>query len=243
MISIVIPVHDEEKVISATLERLRDITLPHEVIVADDASTDATVAIARKYADIVVTSPTKRPTISANRNAGVKASHGDMLVFMDSTSVILDDIDDFFKRALAHFEADPTLMALTGVLWVEPELETFMDRAVYVVFNWVHRLKNNVLHMGESSGKFQMMRRSAFVKVGGFREDLVTREDADMFNRLGKLGRTYCDPGLRIYHSGRRAHAIGWPRLLYTWIIESIWFAAFGKSLSKNWDRFWEKHT
>jgi len=95
MISIIIPVHNEEKVIGATLGRLKSLTLPHEVIVADDASTDATVSIARQHADIVVTSPAKGPTISANRNAGAKASHGDMLVFMDSTSVILEDLDGF----------------------------------------------------------------------------------------------------------------------------------------------------
>lgn len=241
MISIIIPVYNEEAVIGDTLSRLAKLTLPHEIIVSDDKSTDRTVEIARRSADLVLTTETKHSTISANRNAGAQAAHGDFLVFMDSTSIIPGDQDAFFSRALAHFENNPELMALTGALWVTPELETIPDRVIYTIFNWVHRLKNNVFHIGESSGKFQMMRKSTFEKVGGYNVGLVTREDADLFNRLAKLGRTLCDPKLVIYHSGRRAHAIGWPRLLFTWMIESVWVALFGKALSKNWDRVWEK--
>lgn len=243
MISIIIPVYNEEAVIRNTLLKLKGLTLPHEIIVADDKSSDRTVEIAKEYADIVVTSEVKHSTISANRNAGAKTAHGDFFVFMDSTVRVDGNPNEFFERALKYFNADPKLMALTGALWVEPELETFMDRIVYIVFNWVHRFKNNVFHTGESSGKFQMMRRSAFEAVGGYGEKLVTREDADMFIRLSKIGRTICDPKLRIYHTGRRAHAIGWPKLLYTWMIESFWVAIFGKSLAKNWDRYWEKRS
>jgi len=64
--------------------------------------------------------------------------------------------------------------------------------------------------MGEAPGRFQMMRRSAFEKVKGYREDLITREDGDMFARLSKVGRTLYDSKLEVFHSGRRAHAIGW---------------------------------
>ena len=91
------------------------------------------------------------------------------------------------------------------------------------------------------AGRFQMMRRSAFDKVNGYREDLITREDGDMFSRLSKIGRTMYDPKLEVFHSGRRAHAIGWPKLLSIWIIETFWVAAFGTTRSKNWERWWEK--
>ena len=241
MISIIIPTYNEEAVIGDTLSRLKSLTLPHETIVTDDGSEDQTIQISKKYADKVLEAGVRRTTFSVNRIRGAAAAQGDFLVFMDSTTVVLDDLNDFFTRALSHFENDPKLMALTGALWVQPELETTMDRIVYIVFNWVHRFKNNVLHIGESSGKFQMMRRDAFEAVGGFNESLVAREDADMFNKLAKSGRTLCDPKLVIYHSGRRAHAIGWPRLLYTWVIETLWVSLFGKALSTNWDRYWEK--
>jgi glycosyltransferase involved in cell wall biosynthesis len=240
MISIIIPTYNEEKAIEKALAQFRSMTVSHEIIVTDDKSTDNTAEIARQYADLVLVPPAKHVSISANRNDGVRHSHGDMLVSIDADSRIMEP-EAFFARALKHFDADPRLVALTGSLHVLPELETAGDRIVYAIFNAVHLVKNNFLHMGEAPGRFQMMRRSAFDEVGGFREDLITREDSDMFSRLSKIGRTLYDPELEVFHSGRRAHAVGWPRLLTIWMTETFWVAAFGKSRSKNWERWWEK--
>jgi len=241
MISIIIPVYNEEGVIEATLVRLKSLTLPHEIIVTDDKSTDNTPIIARKYADVVLCTEIKHPTIGANRNAGARVARGDILVFMDSTSIIFENLDSFFKRALKHFNDNQKLVALTGALWVEPDLETFTDKIVYTIFNWTHIIKNNWLHMGEAPGKFQMIRREVFEKIGGYRADLVSREDAEIFMRLSKIGLTMCDPSLKVYHSGRRAHAIGWPKLLSIWMTETLWLTVFNKTRSKNWVRWWEK--
>ncbi len=241
MISIIIPVYNEEEVLEKTLLHFKSLTLPHEIIVTDDKSTDLTITIAQKYADVVLSTETKHPTIGVNRNVGARVAHGDILVFMDSTSIIFENLDSFFTRALKHFADNPKLVALTGALWVEPDLETFTDKVVYTIFNWTHIIKNNWLHTGEAPGKFQMIRREAFEKIGGYRADLVSREDAEIFMRLSKIGLTLCDPSLKVYHSGRRAHAIGWPKLLSIWMTETFWLAFFGKTRSKNWVRWWEK--
>jgi glycosyltransferase involved in cell wall biosynthesis len=240
MLSIVIPTYNEKDAIEGCLAQFKSLTLPHEIVVTDDKSTDNTVEIAKKYANIVLEPESKHISISANRNDGVRHSNGDVLVFIDADSRIKEP-QAFFTRALKDFERNPQLVALTGSLHVSPELETFGDKIVYAIFNVVHRVKNNVLHMGEAPGRFQMMRRSAFDKVNGYREDLVTREDGDMFARLSKIGRTMCDHKLQVFHSGRRAHAIGWPKLLTIWMVETFWVAVFGTTRSKNWERWWEK--
>lgn len=50
MLSIIVPAHDEAALIGATLAALRTaaetLQLDHEILVVDDASTDATAAIA-----------------------------------------------------------------------------------------------------------------------------------------------------------------------------------------------------
>ena len=153
---------------------------------------------------------------------------------MDSDCVI-EKMNESLTHAIALFEKDAKLVALTGKIGVIPELETFGDKIVYSIFNLVHRIKNNILHMGEAAGKFQMIRRTAFLQVNGYREDLVTREDGDMFNRLAKIGRTYYDPSIVIRHTGRRAHQIGWPKLLSIWMIETFWVMTFNKSRVKIW--------
>src|SRR6185369_8116763 len=117
--------------------------------------------------------------------------------------------DSFFKQALSRFEADPQLVALTAGLRVLPELETLADKIVLSTVNYAVQFKNNVLHLGDAvGGEFQMVRKEAFRAVGGYRADLVTREDRDIFFRLAKIGRTMLDPKLTVFHTGRRAHII-----------------------------------
>lgn len=236
MISIIIPTYNEEKAIGKTISDFKaKLTLPHEIIVTDDKSTDRTAEVAgAARADLVLVPEAKHVTIAANRNDGAKYARGEYLVFIDSDSTIAEP-DAFFGRALSLFDADPKLVAITGKLGVWSELETISDKIIYFIFNAVHYVKNNVLKMGEASGKFQMMRRSAFDTVGGYREDLVTREDGDMFSRLAKIGRTHYDSKLVVLHMGRRAHRIGWPKLLYVWMLETFWVAVFGKSRVKEW--------
>ncbi len=242
MISIIIPTYNEEKYLGKTLENLASLKIPHEIIVTDDKSTDNTISVARMYTNNVLAPQEKHVTIAANRNAGASVAQGDFLVFMDS-SCLIENPDIFFARALDDFKSIPHLVGLTAKLDVYPETRTWGDRLMYFIFNSTHFIKNNLLHTGEAAGKFQMVTRDAFKKIHGFREDLVTREDADLFHRLSKIGRTLYDSKLLVIHSGRRAHALGWPKLLSIWMINSFWLVAFGTAKAKNWERWWEKPT
>lgn len=235
MISIIIPTLNEESVIERTLRSLKRLALPHEIIVSDGKSTDKTIEISRTLADkVVVYAGSARQTIAMGRNDGARAAKGDFLVFMDADAETLEP-DTFFKHALEHFANDPKLVALTARLRVLPEHETWSDRLIFGMLTFNLRMLNNVFHRGESTGELQMMRRETFDAVDGFNESLVTREDGDMFLRLSKIGRTMLDPHLTVYHTGRRAHTIGWPRLLWTWMLNTVWFAIFKRAKSREW--------
>ncbi len=234
MLSIIIPTYNEEKYIGQSLSQFKSLSLPHEVIITDDKSTDRTVEIARSYAVTVLVPNEKHATIAANRNEGASLAKGNFLVFLDADSQIANP-DDFFGQILRYFEANKEIVAITTYLKVQKDLETFTDRFIYLIFNWVHVLKNNIFHTGEASGKFQMIRSEAFKKVKGCRADLVCREDADMFQRLNRIGRTACLSNVTVFHSGRRAHRIGWPKLLYIWMSETFVVATTGKSMAKEW--------
>jgi GT2 family glycosyltransferase len=80
-----------------------------------------------------------------------------------------------------------------------------------------------------------MIRAEAFRTVGGFDETLPAAEDMDLFRRLSKIGRTRFEGSLTVYHSGRRAHAIGWRTLLWQWFSNSVSVFAFRRSASKEW--------
>ncbi|KKW19277.1 MAG: Glycosyl transferase family 2 [Parcubacteria group bacterium GW2011_GWA2_51_10] len=234
MISIIIPALEEEKYIEDTVRQFEKLSFPHEVIVSDGHSHDRTVEISRACADKVVVFQGARHNPSIGRNDGAKAASGDILVFVDG-SVIVPDPDAFFRRALSYFENDASFVSLSVPQWVYPEKETMTDKIMLTITNWVLRIQNNVFRRGVGSGKFMMLRRRAFEKIGGFREDLATREDGDLGLRISKVGRAYFDPKLCIYYSGRREHAMGWARLLWMWMTNSLAVALFDKSVTEEW--------
>jgi glycosyltransferase involved in cell wall biosynthesis len=237
MISIIIPTLQEEKVIGSTLSRLQAFrAVPHEIIVSDGGSSDQTAAIARRFADqVIVHNDRARQTIAQGRNVGARAAQGELLVFLDADCTI-ENPDEFFGAALAHFVADPKLVALTAYLRVLPSEETFADKVVFSLTNLVTRIRNNVWQKGDApGGEFQMVRRAAFDSVGGYRDELVTCEDRDLFARLAGIGRVLTDPELTVFHTGRRAHNIGWPRLILLFFVNRISFRLRGKVVSTEW--------
>src|ERR1700745_1260060 len=92
MLSFIIPAHNEEFELAPTLEAIRSaasgIDQPYEIIVVDDASTDATPQIASRAGATVVR--INRRQIAAARNAGGRAAQGEYLFFIDADTRIND---------------------------------------------------------------------------------------------------------------------------------------------------------
>lgn len=235
MISFIIPTLSEEKDLEETLRCLTHYRGPHEVIVSDGGSTDGTLAIARKYADQIVTHEGRgRQTIAFGRNAGARRATGEYIVSLDA-DVRIYNPNMLFRRALNHFERDADLVGLTVFLRVEKKLETLMDRIAFTIANYLTMILNNLFNLGAAPGEFQMVRRDAFVRVGGYNEKLALGEDLDLFRRLSKIGTVYSEMSLTVYHTGRRAHVVGWPRLLWQWVVNGIPILFGKKSFAKEW--------
>jgi glycosyltransferase involved in cell wall biosynthesis len=235
LISIIIPTLDEEKIIEKTVRCFLEYKGDREVIVSDSGSADRTVEIAKKVADHVVEFELGQiKNIAAGRNAGTVGAKGDFFAFCDADTYLLDP-NTFFEKVEEYFQKDEKLVALTVALRVLPEMETVMDRIVFTGLNFFHFLVNNVFPFGAAPGEFQMIRREAFKKVHGYDEHIVASEDYDIFRRLRKIGKTKFVGSLVIYHTGRRAHAIGWPKLLWSWERNFLSVLISRKSVSKKW--------
>ncbi|MDB5239349.1 MAG: aglE 2 [Candidatus Parcubacteria bacterium] len=236
MLSIIIPTLNEELYIERTVKSIKAaLTPPFEIIVSDGQSRDHTVEVAKACADKVVEyTGVTRQTIAAGRNAGAKAATGEFLVFMDADCSIPGP-DFFFGKILKHFARDPKLVAVNVAIRVLPGSETFADWAIYNLFNDYLWFVNNVLHIGIAAGEFQMVRRDVFDRIGGYNEALPAAEDVELFNRLSKVGRVRYEKGLKIYHTGRRVHKVGWPKLLWQWNMNTIFMALTGHAYSKSW--------
>jgi len=237
MLSIVIPTLNEEKLLEQTLTALRELRhLKYEIIVSDGGSNDSTLEIAGRFADtVVVHTGSYRQKIGQGKNAGAAAASGDYLVFLDA-DVVIPEISGFFTQAVELFENDPRLLGLTVFLKVFPETATRADHIVFWAVNRIVQFSNNFLHWGGAPGEFQMVRADAFRKVGGYNEILVVDEDQEMFFGLSKIGKTRVDSRLFVLHTARRAHAIGWPKLVWLWTINLVYTKARRRSFTKEWE-------
>lgn len=235
MISFVIPTLNEIKTIEQTLQCLTAYSGTNEIIISDGNSKDGTVDVCRKYTDnVIVYDKPDRQTIAMARNMGAADAKGEYLVFLDA-DVVIPDIDRFFEAAEEAFRSDERLVALTVQYKVVLEQRTIADRIFFRMLGLQFLLSNNILHIGASGGEFQMIAGDAFRAVGGFNEKLAAAEDMDLFQRLSNIGRTRFERSLTVYHTGRRAHTVGWPRLAWEWFSNSMSVWIFKKSASKEW--------
>lgn len=234
-LSIIIPTLNEERTIEKTLRHIHDelTAFDHEIIVTDSGSTDRTQEIAKRFGQVVVDASPSH-TIASNKNNGARIARGEYFVFIDA-DVLIPNPNDFFKTALADFEKDKELVGLTANLMVFPEIATPMDNIIFTIVGLDHWFNNNVAHSGSASGEFQMIPRAAFLAVHGYQAHLAVAEDNDMFRRLAKTGHTRIERKLTVYHTGRRAHEIGWAHVLWDWGINYFCVRLFNRSYNKEW--------
>jgi glycosyltransferase involved in cell wall biosynthesis len=236
ILSIVIPTLREAEFLERTMRALKSLTIPHEIIMSDGGSEDGTVDIARRYTDrLVIWDKQRRQTFGEAKNAGAAIATGTFLVFIDA-DVTIAKPDAFFERILTEFENWPKLLGMTVSLlpWKENR-HVFIDSFFSAPLNIWYIISNNIFHYGNASGEFQMIRREAFVKTGGYREDLAGGEDTDMFNRLGKIGRTHSHWQLFVRHSCRRAHKTGWLKLYWMWARQGFTVLLLGRTAYDEW--------
>ena len=84
-VSIIIPVYNDEAHVAEAIERALAQTLSDvEVVVVNDGSTDGTASILERYRDRVVIVTQENQGAGSSRNAGIRASCGEYLCFLDS---------------------------------------------------------------------------------------------------------------------------------------------------------------
>ncbi len=235
IISIIIPTLKEGAFLERTLKNLKELTLPHEIIITDGGSTDETLAIAERYADkIVVWDLPRRQTFGEAKNAGAARAQGDYLVFIDA-DVLIPEPNAFFEEMLLAFKKNPKLVAMTVPLTPWPENHSLVDAFFCKPLNWAYIIANNIFRSGNSSGEFQMVRAKAFRKEGGFKENLAAGEDNELFRELANHGRTLSYWKLSVQHSLRRPHKLGWLRVYASWIKNGLSVMLYGRAAYKEW--------
>lgn len=235
-ISIIIPTLREKEFLGDTLERLRQIEMPYQVVITDGGSTDGTLDVAAQYTDdIIVWSHPFRQTFGQAKNAGAAIATGEFFVFIDA-DVHIPSPQHFFDEMLAEFDAHPEVLAMTVPLKPWEENTSWVDAFFCAPLNWFYIIANNIFHSGNASGEFQMIRREAFRRIGGYQEKLAAGEDNEIFRHLAAHGRTLSYWKLCVRHSLRRPHTWGWAKTYWVWLKNGLSVSLRGKAAYKEWD-------
>jgi glycosyltransferase involved in cell wall biosynthesis len=192
--TVVIPTWDEEGWLPALLSRLRMMKRVAHVVVADNQSDDRTRDVAIADGVQVVDGGTP----GRGRNRGVEATSGEYIIFADADVVFTTRAVDL---AAAHLGGNSDVVAVHFPL--RPLGATWFPRFCYKAMDAYFWLLSRV-GIAQGVGTFLAVRRSAFVKSGGFDEELAAGEDADLIRRLGHLGVVRYDRTIVVGTSPRR---------------------------------------
>lgn len=171
-VSVIIPVKNSEKTIELCLKSVKNQSYNNiEVIVVDGGSSDNTVAVSRKYTDKVFVVKGER---SKQKNYGAFKASGSFVYFVDS---------DFWLHPKTIEEAvDLVERGYDAV--IIPNI-SYPKRSIWAKARFYERLS----YMG--SGVYEaarFIRKSLFISVKGFEEDIYANEDYFLHTKLVKSG-------------------------------------------------------
>jgi len=224
-VSVIVPTLQEEDYIATTLSSLKKLKTAIEIIVVDGGSRDKTVEIAKRFTDKV--HQIKERGISRAKNFGAHSANGQFLVFLDADVTFHSD---FVKKVLETFE-DPSVVGATCN--VMPSESSIAETAFFHFYNLLIRTASKLKPL--SRGEFFAIRKSAFMRVKGFDENIPCVEDHELANRLSRLGKFVFISDLTVYESLRRFHKLGLLRVVGTWLMDYLSFVFRGKPQSKVW--------
>jgi len=180
MLSFIVPAYNEEHELAGSLASIRHAAKtaeqPFEIIVVDDASTDATAEIAKAAGAVVI--PVRHRQIAAVRNAGARAARGDILFFVDADTSISP------SHVTAAINALETGYAGGGARVVPEGPVPVWGRVFVRVFSIFYF---TIWKLG--AGAFLFTTRENFRAIGGFDDEVFAGEEIYFTLALRKLGR------------------------------------------------------
>ena len=177
LISIIIPYYNCEKYIAETLASVEAQTYPNiEVILVNDGSSKASTA----YIEALIQDKSyiqylyqENKGLSSARNVGGKAAKGEFLLFLDADDKIYPQ---YLTKTVETFNSNPNYK----VVYTKAELFDAQSGEwllpVYTTFEKL--LQGNVIYCTA------LHKRSDFIKLDGFDENLMAYEDWDYWIRL-----------------------------------------------------------
>ena len=183
-VSIVIPVHNEEKQIAECLRAIARLRhKPHEVIVVDNNSSDRTVHIARRFKFVKIVTAQRQGVVYA-RDRGFNAAQGDIIGRIDADTRLPRD---WIQNLVRIFE-DTSIDAVSGAMnYYDVPHARFFSRFDLMIRRHTARLMADEVFL---QGANMAVRKNAWRAC---RKDMCRQrglhEDFDLAIHLAQAGR------------------------------------------------------
>ncbi|MEE9431988.1 MAG: glycosyltransferase [Melioribacteraceae bacterium] len=237
--SIIIPTLNEEKLLPKLLNILNDEKLRKkynfEIIISDGGSTDKTIEVAEPRADkIVKPSDSKKQNIPIGRNMGASQATGNILIFFNG-DIYPKDMFEVFRTIEEKFVGSKYL-AMTCKVEVFPKEQILTDKIFHSFYNFYFHFLN-IVGLGMGRGECHIIKKEVFEEMNGYNESFAAGEDFDLFRRIRKKGEILFARNIVVYESPRRYRKEGHFKILFTWLINSVYIMFTKTAKSKEWEQ------
>lgn len=189
LVSIMIPAHNEEDVISNTVENILKLDYPNfEIIVIDDRSSDNTAnkinELANKYEKVIalIRENDAFPGKSAVLNDAFKLAKGDAILVFDADATVESD---FLDKLIPNLEPSDVgaVQARKIIRNKDYNFLTKCQNNEYTMDTHLQVGRDAVKGAAELRGNGELIKREALEDIGGWNNYTIT-DDLDMSTRL-----------------------------------------------------------
>jgi len=189
-VSVIIPAYNKASYIARAIDSvLLQKYANTEIIIVDDGSTDETPLVVERYSKYVKYLQQDKAGPGAARNRGVQESSGKYLAFLDADDYWLEG---FLEHTVKFLEEHPDVDVVSTAYFKKrsnevirwPPVEKEPAESVISDFFLAYARSPHFCWTGSV-----IVRRDAFLNVGGFRTDLPTGEDIELWCCLGATTR------------------------------------------------------
>jgi radical SAM protein with 4Fe4S-binding SPASM domain len=191
-VSIVIPCYNAEKTILRTLISVFKSYYENiEIIAINDGSTDSTLSILnslKSHDPRLHIINQKNCGVSAARNVGVNYSKSEFIAFLDSDDIFLQDCITVRMQIFEKENSKNLLGVFCPALLIDENLRVIYDAPLFD-----HKTSFNRVYFSTTSScvfnpSCVIVKKSEFLKAGGFDPDLSSGEDYHLWHKMMRSG-------------------------------------------------------
>ena len=188
-VSVCMPMYNAEPYLAAAIDSMLAQTFADfEFLILDDASTDGSLTIARRYADAdgrIRVFSLEHQGYPSLLNESLKLAKGRYVARMDADDVVRPDR---LERQVTYLRAHPECVAVgTQVTMIDPDGEPLDRTHLPTSHDDIDRL--------QLAGRYQMTHASLVMpadilrRMGGYNPEFEPAEDYDLVLRLAEIGK------------------------------------------------------